>query len=120
MKRAEMVLWIASAVLAIAVTVACLRGTPGQIAASDAYESATLSLDEHGVVAFKVNLNTAEQVELMRLPGMSAETAQAILAYRAYYGRFVDVREIGNVKGVTEEMRDRWVPYLTLDTESSH
>ena len=121
MRRAEIALWIAAAILAVAVTVVCLTGTPNTVP-SEGDGAAALSLDEYGVVTFEVNLNTADRTQLMRLPGMSLETAQAILDYRAYYGGFSDVREIANVPGVTEKMSERWLSYLTLGaggTESS-
>lgn len=118
MRWAERILWIAAAVLAVTVTVVCWRTTPDDVPEPETYGSATLSLDEYGVVSFRICLNTADSLELMRLPGMTAETAQAILAYRAHYGRFTDVREIGNVAGVTEAMRERWLYYLTLEPEN--
>ena len=118
MRRTEIILWIAAAVLAITVTVVCLTTTPS-VSDTASVTAETLALDEHGTVSFHVNLNTADRLELMRLPGMTAATAQAILDYRAHYGRFTDVREIGNVAGVTEAMRDRWIEYLTLGDESS-
>ena len=114
MRRTEIILWIAAAILAITVTVVCLRTTPSRPAANETYEAATLTTDEYGVVAFQIDLNAAGQPELMRLPGMTLKIAQNVLAYRDYYGRFTDVREIGNAEGVTEELCDRWVPYLTL------
>ncbi|MBR3290098.1 MAG: helix-hairpin-helix domain-containing protein [Clostridia bacterium] len=119
MRLAEKILWIAAAAFAVAVTVVCLRSTPDPAPSSETYESATLSLDEYGIVAFHVDLNTADKLQLMRLPGMTEETAEAIVSYRAYYGRFTDVREIGDVAGVTEAMRDRWLYYLTVGAENS-
>lgn len=114
MRKAEIVLWVAAAALAIAVTVVCWQSTPAIAPGPGADPSTELSLDDYGLVAFQIDLNTAGQAELMRLPGMTVETAQAVLAYRNYYGRFTDVREIGNVEGVTEEQCERWIFYLTL------
>ena len=117
MQKAEIALWIAAAVLAVTVTAVCLTVTPDKPTVSDTFEAETLSMDEYGVVVFQLDLNTADRSQLMRLSGMTVEIAQNILDYRAYYGRFWDVREIGNVKGVTEAMCDRWVPYLTLGAD---
>ena len=113
MRRTEIILWIAAAVLAVAVTAVCLCSTPGK-AIPDGDAATALSREPDGSVAFQLDLNTADRTELMRLPGMTVAIAQEILDYRAYYRRFVDVREIGNVPGVSEAMCDRWVPYLTL------
>ena len=125
MKRTRIIgrfLAAAAAILAVTVTVVCLRTTPDMSAGKETYEAATLTTDAYGVVAFQIDLNTAGQPELMRLPGMTLRIAKNILAYRDYYGRFTDVREIGNAEGVTEALCDQWVPYLTLGengTESS-
>ncbi len=118
MRRAEKIFWLVALTLAALVTVVCLRSTTSRTTESDLYEAATLSLDEYEIVTFHVDLNSADKLQLMRLPGMTEETAQAILDYRLYYGRFTDVREIGNVAGVTEAMCDSWRYYLTVGTEN--
>ena len=50
----------------------------------------------------KINLNTADQYDLRRLPGIGEARAQDIVAYRAEHGPFQSVDELDNVKGIGE------------------
>lgn len=50
----------------------------------------------------KVNLNTADESQLMTLTGIGASRAQAIIAYRSEHGGFSAVEEIMNVQGIKE------------------
>ena len=47
----------------------------------------------------KVNLNTATAKELMKVKGLNASKARAIVAYRKKHGDFKSVDELANVKG---------------------
>lgn len=47
-----------------------------------------------------INLNTADAQELMRLKGVGARRAQAIIDYRNQHGKFRSVYELGNIKGI--------------------
>jgi len=48
----------------------------------------------------RVNINSADQATLDRLPGISKTIAGNIIAYREKYGRFNDISEIQKVKGI--------------------
>ncbi len=50
-----------------------------------------------------VNLNTATQAELEKLPGVGASTAKTIIEYRQKNGGFKKVEELMNVKGIGEK-----------------
>ena len=50
-----------------------------------------------------LNLNTATQAELEKLPGVGAATAKTILEYRQKNGGFKKVEELMNVKGIGEK-----------------
>lgn len=48
----------------------------------------------------KANLNTATEQELDALPGVGPVTAAAIVAWRRTNGRFRDVEQLGEIKGI--------------------
>jgi competence protein ComEA len=50
-----------------------------------------------------VNLNTATQAELEKLPGVGPAMAKQILEYRQKNGGFKKIEELMNVKGIGEK-----------------
>ena len=50
----------------------------------------------------KVNINTASQTELETLPGIGTSTALKIIEYRKEKGKFKNIEDIKNVKGIGE------------------
>lgn len=51
----------------------------------------------------KVNVNTATAKELMKVKGMNASKARAIVAYRKKHGNFKSLDELSNVKGFKKQ-----------------
>jgi competence protein ComEA len=47
-----------------------------------------------------VNINQADQATLETLPGVGPATAKAIIDYRTEHGRFKNVDELLNVRGI--------------------
>lgn len=47
----------------------------------------------------KVNLNTATAKDLMKVKGLNASRARAIVAYRKKHGDYKTVQDLANVKG---------------------
>jgi competence protein ComEA len=61
-----------------------------------------------------VNLNAADAARLARLPGISAELAEQIVAYRTAHGGFRRVEELLLIPGMTPARLEQLRPYLTL------
>ena len=53
-----------------------------------------------------VNINTATQTELETLPGIGPSLALRIIEYRKENGKFNNIEEIKNVKGIGEAKYD--------------
>jgi len=54
----------------------------------------------------KVNLNTASAKELMKVKGLNASKAKAIVAYRKKNGNFKATSDIANIKGFKKMSTD--------------
>ena len=52
----------------------------------------------------KVNINLATYEQLLALPGIGKVKATAIIQYRKDFGRFEDIADIQNVKGIGMKM----------------
>ena len=61
-----------------------------------------------------VNLNTATEEELDRLPGVGPSKAAAIVAWRKKYGAFKRIEDITRVKGFGRKTLQRLKPYLSV------
>ena len=66
-----------------------------------------------------VNLNTATQGDLERLPGVGPAKASAILALRERRGRFRRIEEVMLVRGIGRATFRRLRPMLTLEGETT-
>ncbi|MCQ2448004.1 MAG: helix-hairpin-helix domain-containing protein, partial [Oscillibacter sp.] len=62
-----------------------------------------------------VDLNTAEQEDLERLPGIGEELARRILAYREETGGFTSLEELMNVSGIGEKKFAALDGYITVN-----
>ena len=50
----------------------------------------------------KININTADQIELEEIPGEGESTAQKVIEYRETNGKFKTIEDIKNVNGIGE------------------
>lgn len=55
----------------------------------------------------KININTASEAELCKIPGIGATRAAAIVAYRQEKGGFTSIEDIMNVSGIKEGTYDK-------------
>jgi competence protein ComEA len=88
---------------------------PNPYAAGGGRGGSASAKGENIPAGLKVNLNTASQAELERLPGVGPVTAQRIIEYRAQIGVFRSVEELENVKGIGPKKLEQIRPYVTLE-----
>lgn len=62
-----------------------------------------------------INLNTAEATEFLLLPGIGEKTAAAILDYRKNIGKFRNLNELMNVKGIGVSKFNKIKKYIYID-----
>ena len=61
-----------------------------------------------------LNLNTATQADLEKLPGVGAATAKQILEYRQKNNGFKKIEELMNIKGIGEKSFLKLKPLVTV------
>jgi len=61
-----------------------------------------------------ININTATREELMRLPGIGANKADSIIAYRKEYGSFETTEDIMLIDGIKEAIYNRIKDYIKV------
>lgn len=64
-----------------------------------------------------IDLNTAEESDLLTLPGIGPELADRILTYRVQVGRFVAVEQLMDVKGIGEKRLEQIRDLITVGGE---
>jgi competence protein ComEA len=62
-----------------------------------------------------ININTADEAELDKLPGVGPATAKAIIEYRSRVGQFKSVDELLNVKGIGPKKLEQIRPYVVVN-----
>ena len=74
--------------------------------------------DAPGILEGEVlDLNTASEADLTRLPGIGEKRAADIAAWREENGGFVSEEELMEVSGIGEGTYERVSPYITVGTE---
>ena len=63
----------------------------------------------------KVNINTADEAELMALPGIGETLARRIVDYRSENGFFADPEELLAVPGIGEKTQQGLRDYITWE-----
>lgn len=64
----------------------------------------------------RINLNRADSVELLRVNGIGEKTAGEIVRYRERLGGFVRVKQLSDVKGITESNYEKIIEQIYCDS----
>ena len=64
---------------------------------------------------FLINLNTATQQELQKIPRIGPATAQKIIDFRLTNGAFTNVEQLTEVKGIGKSTLERIRPHVTVN-----
>jgi len=62
----------------------------------------------------KVNINTANQEELEKIPGVGESTANSIIEYREKTGKYTTIEDIMNVSGIGQSKFEKMKDYITV------
>ncbi len=68
---------------------------------------------EENTMVDRIDLNEADETQLMTLPGIGPELAAAIIEYRTEHGPFRAVSELMNVRGIGEVAYRTLLPLVT-------
>jgi competence ComEA-like helix-hairpin-helix protein len=64
-----------------------------------------------------IELNTADSLDLMKIPGIGSSFAKRIIAYRNLLGGYHRVEQLQEVYGMYEELYEKITPYLNIDSK---
>ena len=62
-----------------------------------------------------LDLNSASESDLTRLPGIGEKRAAEIAAWREEHGRFTDTEELMEINGIGEAIYTRLAPYVAVE-----
>ncbi len=68
------------------------------------------------ILNISVELNSADSIELIKIPGIGPSYAKRIIAFRLFVGGFYEKEQLLEVFGFTTEMIKKIEPYITIDT----
>ena len=63
----------------------------------------------------KVNINTADEKELMTIPGIGPSKAAAIIQYRNDHGNFKSPESLMEVSGIGQKTFEKLEPQITVN-----
>ena len=81
------------------------------------FAATALALFSAGALA-TVNVNTAQQSELLRVKGLDKHKAKAIIEYRAENGPFDSVEDLEKLPGFTPEVLSKVAPEVAFSGDA--
>lgn len=82
----------------------------GVVAQSDGNYSQASSETSDG----RININTADKTELMKIPGIGEAKAASIISYREQNGGFAKPEDIKNITGIKDGVYNKIKDYITV------
>lgn len=71
----------------------------------------------HEKIRYRININTADQNELMLLPGIGEQKANAIVNYRKKHGDFRSINELYKINGIGESTLNSIKDLIIIDND---
>ncbi len=63
----------------------------------------------------RININTADKSELMKLPGIGTGLSDRIIKYRENEGKFNDISELTNINGIGGKRFKKILPFIYVE-----
>lgn len=97
-----------------------IQGAAADSTSSPASQTASpfSSVGEKEVLVEKsIDLNTASEEELEKLPGIGPVLAERIISYRRENGGFLDIEELMDVDGIGEKLFQKVQDFITVSND---
>ena len=92
----------------------CLLLIGGSINNVFAASSSDASTNAEAAIEGKININNADEEQLVTLPGVGPKMATRIQDYRKENGPFKTVDDLLNVKGIGPKVLEKLKPYIEV------
>ena len=81
----------------------------------DAFVMETVATDTKEVTDGKININSADTEQLVKLKGIGEKMSERIIKYRQENGPFMSIEEIMKVSGISEKKFEDIKEYISVE-----